>query len=100
MGPEILFSNEALRVPQRMRLVLWFLIAFRSRKLRRRTRLAPPACASSAHIFRTSAHPRYNPLFRCSPHRRTLRVASRRAPVYLDLLCLLLGKQPAPLSIC
>ena len=100
MGTEILFSNQATCVPQRLRLVLWFLIAFRSRKLRRRTRMAPPECASSAHIFRTSSHPRYNPLFRCSLHRRTLRAAGRRVPVYLDLLCLLIGKQPAPLSIC
>jgi hypothetical protein len=99
LGTEIVFSNQAMRVPQRLRLVLWFLIAFRSRKLRRRTRMAPPECACSVHSFRTSSHPRYNPLFRCSPHRRTLRVLNRRAPVYRDLLCLLIGKQPAPLSI-
>jgi hypothetical protein len=75
----MLFDPRSGILPQRLRFVLWFLLAFRSRRLRRPTRMTTPASTSAAHAFRATSHPRFNPLFRCLAHLFTRRGVGKRA---------------------
>src|SRR5438093_11670546 len=62
---EVLFSHRSSLLPHRIRFVLWFLLAFRSRRLRRPQRLTAPAATAATHTSRATSHPRYNPLLWC-----------------------------------
>ncbi|HUS17741.1 MAG TPA: hypothetical protein VM536_22325 [Chloroflexia bacterium] len=82
MSTAVWFSSPTPHIPARLRFMLWFLIAFRTRRLRRPSRQTTPGATSAAGRRRVTSHPQCTAVVRNLHPSTLVRAVFRRVAAY------------------